>query len=235
MVDRFFLPYHFPRFLISDCGSEFLNKIQRSVCNLLKIEQITSALYHHQTIGALENSHKALNHYLCSFAEEDKYNWDLWLPYFSYAYNSTVDLATNYAPFELVFGKNNDISFGTVKKFDEPIYDYDEFANELKYRLKVSLKDAKDCQNIKKHRRKLEYDKYYRVKEVDYQVGDFVLLRNNSTNNKLEDIFKGPYEIKKLNNKNVFLEIKNKDYKASIDDIKPFYSILEYWIDINSI
>ena len=157
LVEKFFLAYHFPKILVSDCGSEFLNKVQKSVCELLKIQHVTSAPYRHQTIGALENSHKSLNMYLRSFAKEDKYDWDIWLPYFSFAYNSTVHLSTKYAPFELIMGTNNALPDETLREFSEQFYTYDDFANEMRYRLKIQNK----------------YNSNNNVKNINYQIGDY--------------------------------------------------------------
>ena len=103
LVEKYFLKYHFPTILVSDSGTEFKNEeIRDKVCGLLRIEQVTSAPYHHETVGALENSHRTLRNYLRCFAQDSKYDWDLWLPYYAYAYNSTVHTTTGYAPFELI-------------------------------------------------------------------------------------------------------------------------------------
>ena len=232
LVERLFLPYHFPKFLIHDCGTEFMNKVQKTVCDLLQIKQLSSAPYHHQTIGSLENSHKSLNSYLRTFADEDRYDWDQWLPYFSYAYNSMVHLSTNYTPFELIFGKNNQLPNGTLQQITEPFYNYEDYALELKTRIKTALQDAKEFQTKTKEKRKIDYDSNIR-KHTNYSVGDYVLVRNES-NNKFDDIFKGPYEIIRIENKNIFLNIKNREAKIHVDNIKPYYSMLQYCIDLHN-
>ena len=211
LVEHIFLKYHFPTYLVSDCGLEFANKVQTSVCGLLKIKQITSAPYHHQSIGALENSHKVLNSFLRAFSDDDKFNWDLWLPYFTYCYNSNVHFATRFAPFELIFGQNNDIPDGILSK-PEPCYDIDDFAKELKMRINLALEDARNCQIEEKKKRKDYYDKKYNTKQRDFQVGDLVTIKNE-TGNKLENIYKGPYEIVKVENKNLYVKVKNQTKK----------------------
>lgn len=230
LVEKLFLPYHFPKFLVSDCGREFENEVQKSVCNLLKIKHVTSAPYHHQSMGAIENSHKALNNYIRTFAEEDKYNWDLWLPYFSFAYNSTVHLATGYAPFELMFGKNNLLPDGTLQKLSEPCYDYDEYLSELKFRLRLALQDAKSLQISNKKKRKLCYDRKYETKTKEYVTGDFILLKNEA-GNKLENVYRGPYEVTKVDDKNLFIKIGGRVRKVHVDNVKPYYTVLQYWLD----
>lgn len=203
MVKHFFMKYAFPKFLISDCGSEFLAKVQQSVCGLLKIEQITSAPYHHQTVGALENSHKVLGNYLRSFSEEDKYNWDLWIPYFSYCYNSTVHFATGYTPFELVLGRNNPIPDGKLRPL-EPCYDVDDYVNELRTRLEQARKDARDAQIQQKEKRKIFYDSKYKTLDKKIGIGDFALIRKENRD-KLDSIWHGPYEVIEIDESNCYV------------------------------
>lgn len=230
LVEKFFLKYHFPSILVSDCGTEFLNKIQESVCKLLKIKQITSAPYHHQTIGGLENSHKSLGNYLRSFTDNDSQNWDLWLPYFTYAYNSTVHFATGYAPFELVLGENNCLPDAGLTRSSDVSYDLDDYAQELKSRLKIALDDAKQHQIEEKTKRKIKYDNKFDTKMKNIQIGDYILLKNHS-GSKLEGIFKGPYEVVGVEENNVSIKIKNKIKKYNINDIKIFHDMLSIWID----
>lgn len=78
----------------------------KNVCKLLKIKKIESTAYHHESIGALENSHKMLGAYLRSFMVDSCVNWDTWIRYYVFCYNNSVHFSTNYTPYELVYGKN---------------------------------------------------------------------------------------------------------------------------------
>lgn len=60
------------------------------------------------------------------------------------------------------------------------------------------MQDAKDYQLKNKHKRKDYYDKKNSNKEKSYQVGDYVLMKTFH-NNKLQDIYKGPYEVIGIN------------------------------------
>lgn len=220
LVESFFFKYHFPKFLISDSGSEFANKTQQAVCGILKIQEIRSAPYHHQTIGSLENSHKVLGNFLRSFSEEDKYNWDLWLPYFSYAYNSTVHFATGYTPFELMFGEDNTIPDGKLKEI-EPCYDIEDYSKELKYRLNIALDDAKRHINIEKEKRKIAYDKKNKTKLKNVNVGDYVLVKSE-VGDKLDSIWKGPYLVVEIDDCNCLIKIRNNIKKIHKDNMKLF-------------
>ncbi|CAG9133660.1 unnamed protein product [Plutella xylostella] len=75
----------------------------KQVCSLLKINQLTSTAYHHESIGALENTHKAMGAFLRISCENKPGAWAGWLPYWCFTYNNTVHSETKYTPHELVF------------------------------------------------------------------------------------------------------------------------------------
>lgn len=221
LVEKYFLKYHFPKLILSDCGTEFKNQeMKEVVCKLLKINQNFSAPYHHETIGALENSHRTLRNYMRTFARESKYDWDLWLPYYTYAYNSTVHTSTNYTPFELVFGKNNTLPDQDIIK-PKPWYDVEDFASQLKYKLKIAIEDVKEQQMKAKTDRKIKYDLKYRTKENDYKIGDKILIKNE-TKDKFAPLFHGPYDVINRDENNVYVKIKNTIKKINNNNTKKF-------------
>ena len=61
---------------------------------LLNINQLHSTAYHHESIGALENSHKALGAFLRIQTQSHEAAWSTWLPYWRFSYNTLVQSAT---------------------------------------------------------------------------------------------------------------------------------------------
>lgn len=94
-LNNFILRYGILSKIISDRGTEFVSNVMKEVCQILDIKQLTSTAYHHQSIGSLENTHK----------NGEPQNWSAWLPYWCFAFNTTVHTETQYTPYELVFGK----------------------------------------------------------------------------------------------------------------------------------
>lgn len=60
----------------TDMGTEFRNAILQELCHLLKIKHNISTAYHHETVGAIERSHRALNEYLRTFLNGKLNGWD---------------------------------------------------------------------------------------------------------------------------------------------------------------
>ncbi|RYA67656.1 DDE-type integrase/transposase/recombinase, partial [Enterobacter cloacae complex sp. 2DZ2F20B] len=63
-VQNFILRYGIPQEIVTDQGTEFLSSTFKEACKVLGIKQLNSTVYHHETLGALENSHKHLGAYL---------------------------------------------------------------------------------------------------------------------------------------------------------------------------
>lgn len=191
-VDNFILRYGIPREIATDRGSEFISSTMKEVCSLLKIDQLRSTAYHHESIGALENTHKTMGAYLRINCQNQMGTWSSWLPYWCFAYNNTVHTETNYTPHELVFGKRCILPSNFNGDIVDPLYAHDNYALELKYRLQRAQKDARDNLIQSKKKRKINYDTI--VNPVYYKKGDLLLLRNPSEN-KMDPIFLGPYPV----------------------------------------
>jgi hypothetical protein len=79
-VEHFVLKYGIPREIATDCGTEFLSEVMQKSCELLQVKQLNSTAYHHESIGALENSHKNLGMYLRTQVAKHQNSWSSWVP-----------------------------------------------------------------------------------------------------------------------------------------------------------
>lgn len=226
MVEEVFLKYLCPKLVVSDQGREFMNEVFQKVCEILQINQKFSTPYRHETIGALENSHKTLNNYLRIFTN-DLENWDLELPYYTYAYNSTPHLATNYSPFSLIFGRENQIPNEEISDLG-PVYDLELYHNELQARLKYALEDARKRQIDLKNKRKEEYDRRFETQTKDLEIGDFILLKNEGS--KMDQVYEGPYEVLNKIGKNIMIDKNGKNKLVHSDNVKKYYELFTFWI-----
>lgn len=220
-VDNFILRFGIPREIATDRGTEFLSTTMREVCKLLHINQISSTAYHHQSIGALENSHKSLNAYLRIQTDNNPRYWSTWLQYFCFSYNTAVHTETKYTPFELVFGKKCNIPSNLNSGIVEPLYNDNDYVKQLKYRLQVAHNDAK-CNLINnKMKRKIVYDKY--TKPVSYKCGDKLLVKSEK-DNKFEPVYLGPFVVIEDLNCNVRIERNGKAEIIHKNRTKPYFA-----------
>ena len=88
-VEEIILKFGIPQTVPTDQGSNFMSEVFGNVCKLLKIKNIKCIAYHPQTNGALERIHRVLIEHLRCFILEDQSNWDKWLPYATFVFNTT--------------------------------------------------------------------------------------------------------------------------------------------------
>ncbi|KMQ82224.1 enzymatic polyprotein endonuclease reverse, partial [Lasius niger] len=81
--------------------------------------------------GALERSHRTLAEYLRHYINADQTDWDEWIPFAMFTYNTTPHTATGYTPFELVYGHQAEIPTA-LSKPPRATYSYEDYAQELR-------------------------------------------------------------------------------------------------------
>jgi transposase InsO family protein len=104
-VERIVLLYGTPQIVQTDQGSNFMSKVFRNTCSLLRVKKIQSTAFHPESQGSIERSHRLLAEYLRHYVRGDQTDWDACVPFATYVYNTTQHSATGYTPFELMFGR----------------------------------------------------------------------------------------------------------------------------------
>lgn len=194
-VNHFVCIYGTPYAILTDQGSDFLSHFFKKCCKLLKIEKINTTAYHPQSNGALERSHKPLVEYLKIFAQTDTLNWDSWLNYCMFAYNTTPHTTTTYMPYELIFGRKPKLPH-VFTTDPELSYNYHDYLSDLKYQMQVSFQIAREKCSQSKIKSKQYYDK--NSKSVTFKIDDQVWLKNQNKKGKLTAPWLGPYVIKRI-------------------------------------
>lgn len=222
IFEYFVLCYGPMKTFISDMGTEYKNSIITDLCKYMKIENISSTAYHHQTLGTVERSHRTFNEYIRSYISIERDDWDEWLRYFTYCFNTTPSAVHGYCPYELVYGRipHGFHYFNSIDRID-PIYNIDDYSKEVKYRLEIAYKRARLLLDSAKVKRKEHYD--MNTEQLDLNLGDLVLLRNE-VGHKLENRYEGPYKVIEIrDNDNIIIEIKgNRKQKVHKNRLKLF-------------
>ena len=104
IFENLFLLYGPVHKILTDMGTEFKNEMLQELLKLLNVE-----LVYYETLGRVERSHQTFNEFIRSYVAKSLNDWDQWLPYFTYCYNTTPSTAHSYCPFKLTFGKTLEI------------------------------------------------------------------------------------------------------------------------------
>lgn len=182
----------------TDQGTEF-KAVFDEVCKMLNITHKTSAAYHPQTIGALERNHRCFNQYLRIFCNDRNSDWDNWIPYYSFCYNTTPNLDHNYTPFELLFGRKTN-TFESMLSEISPLYNHEAYDKEMKFRLQVAHANVLDA--IQKSKIKHTIKANENIQENEIKVNDVVYLKLENRN-KLDKVNEGPYRVIQVEVSNV--------------------------------
>ena len=94
-VQRIVCVFGLPESIVTDQGTNFLSDLFKRICKLLKITKLQTTPYHPQSNGSLVRFHRTLGDYLRSFVNGDPLNWDTWLEYAAFSYNTTPHTSTD--------------------------------------------------------------------------------------------------------------------------------------------
>lgn len=223
-VTKIICEHGIPRKILTDQGTNFLSQIFKDTCKLLKIEKIQTTAYHPESNGALEKSHRTLAEYLKNFINEDQSNWDEWLPYAMFTYNTTPHSATKFTPYELLYGRQAELPT-SLNLPPQPNYTYDQYAHELKQRLRSTNLLARETLRSSKIATKKYYDKS--ASEKIFRPGDQVLLRDKTLRQgrtkKLTANWIGPYTVlQKHDNENYTIKKGRRTLRIHTNRLKHF-------------
>jgi len=213
-----------PEVVLSDQGSNFLSELFRNTCKLLRIKKINTTAFHPESNGGLERGHRVLVEYLRHYVAEDQKDWDDWVPYATFVYNTTTHRATGYTPFELLFGHRARVPTSLHER-PTPRYNYDDYVSELKSRMQTAHAVARDRLVEGKVRSKRDYDKG--TVQLTLKVGDRVLLFDENVrrgrSKKLGAKWIGPYVVLAVEGVNATIKRGRDTVKVHINRLKPFY------------
>ena len=189
LAERVICKFGCPRIIHPAQGSNFLSQIMKIFCQIFRIKQIKSSASHPKSLGALERSHHVFVEYLRHYCEN--YNWDLWLKFAMFSYNSTVHSATQFTTHRLDFGE--DPRTPSEFKTGEVSITYNQYPDNLLYKIYETQATARE--NIK--RAKLKYKYHYDQKShvESYEIGEYVYLKKKPRSSKLDDHHEGPYKV----------------------------------------
>ena len=105
LFDEILMRHGAPRVLISDQGTEFVNKVIDQIAILLRIRRVTTSPYHPRADGLAENQVSTLKDMLSAYVNVFQTDWDDYLAIVAHYYRTTVSSATGYTPYFMMYGR----------------------------------------------------------------------------------------------------------------------------------
>ena len=144
-----------------------------SLAKLLETNHRTTVAYHPQANGLVERLNHTLADMLSMYVNSNHTDLDCFVPYITFAYNTSVQRTTGRTPFYLVYGREARLpleamlgsSISPERKDNETILESLSRAREfVRQKIEIEQQDQKD-----------QYDQDKREAEI-YTIGDWVLV-----------------------------------------------------------
>jgi len=182
-----------PTKILSDRGSQFLSNLVMELLTALKIKKINTTAYHPQTDGLTESVNKTLVQLLAKTCFENVCDWDLFVPYVTYQYNTSVQESTGFTPYEVLYGASPRFTMFDLK----PVHRTNNlFLDRLQRGFQYVRTLAAQSLEKARVKQKIEYDRHHT--DVVLSVGDRVLVADvkiRSAGKKLNPKYLGPYTV----------------------------------------
>ena len=105
LVDEYFCHFSPPEQLQSNLDHQFESEVIKRISRSLHIEKIRTTPYHPQSNGLMECFKRTLESILATCVKEHPFQWEEHLKKGCFAYNSSIQAATGFSPYYLMFGR----------------------------------------------------------------------------------------------------------------------------------
>ena len=240
-VDEIILRHGAPSMLMSDQGSEFVNKVIDQISVLLRIRRVTTSPYHPRADGLAENMVGTMKDALSAYVNVFQNDWDDYLAVVAHYYRTTVNSITGFTPYCMMYGrecKQPDELW--VKSFSELAEKSDILVTDYVRGLTESMLIVWELIGSKLEEQAQSRNERLnkQIKNIQhFQPGDLVWLERppqsvfiSADDNEKHKIkkslrikFCGPYEvIKKISPITYLLNVEGKTQHHTIDRMKAY-------------
>ncbi|KAL4278692.1 hypothetical protein GQ457_03G025630 [Hibiscus cannabinus] len=188
-----------PRSMVSDRDRNFVSELWKELARLQGTELGMSSAYHPQTDGQTKALNRCLEMYLRCLAGDEPTQWERYLAWAEYWYNTTYQASAGMTPFKALYGRDPP----TIVDYLEGSSINDQVSKEL-YERDVLLRELKRNLVRAQSRMKNQADKHRREMELDEGSWAFVRLQpyrqlslRLQRHQKISAHFFGPYRILK--------------------------------------
>ncbi|CAF4419049.1 unnamed protein product [Didymodactylos carnosus] len=114
LVEKVILQYGVPKQLLTDRGTHFMANVFEAIASRCGVNHITTTTYHPQCNGLTERFNATLVGSIATYVNQQQSDWDHYLPYVTFAYNTSQQSTTQMEPFKLMYGR------AAILPFDAP-------------------------------------------------------------------------------------------------------------------
>jgi len=195
--------------LLSDQGTEFLNNIIDEFLNLIGTERKVTSSYHPECNGRTERLNQTLVRSLRKHCEQDPSNWDQFISFITFAYNTRVHSITGVSPYTGVFGilANH---FEDYDKQSESTLTQQRNIQRVQELIESTHPMIKSRRNEFAIKQKRNQDNSHSVATEPFNVGDLVTIKSMKIQGKLQPKYNGIFKIASITSHGNYI-LENND------------------------
>ena len=226
LMEHFICHVGVPRVIHSDQGVQFESELFQELCRLLSVRKTRTTSYYPACDGQAERNLRSMQGMLKVLVNEDRTDWDTYLPYIGMAFRATVHESTGFSPNFLMFGRElpqvADLMYPLPARQESRFRCRSEYTLWLRRTIQSSYMQARG--NLKKAsiRQKRNYD--LKCKE-DYPLGDFVYrFVPPGGSKKLLKVWQGPFRVlEHCSDQNVRIQLTpdSRTIRVHVNNLKP--------------
>jgi hypothetical protein len=216
-----------PKSIVSDRDSKFTSEFWKALFKRLDVKLSMSTADHPQSNGQTERANGAIIQMLRSFCYEKPDSWIGQLPLLEFAYNSARSSSSERSPFVVAYGLQP-LAPADIYSPVPPTADPGDLVNRIKgihQWVRDNLVQASDEQAVRANETR---------REAKFKQGDMVLLdaehaRSStavSDNNKMKEVFSGPFKILQVGEGYVELDLPPRmriHRRVNVNKIKEYH------------
>ena len=228
IIDEWIMKFGALDVIHTDQGSNFNSELMQDICRIFMIEKTRTTPYHPQGNGQVERFNRVIADTLSKFCAEKPQEWDVYLPYITFVYNTTVHRTIGATPYSMIFGREAQypIDLFVPKPPGDPRLNLGENAEELNERLYEIHREAQMTMGTEQRRQREYFNR--KVHGEPFKEGDLVWLfePHKAKSRKFYLPWHGPFEVLSRTSEVTYMICKrgNKEkwQKVHFNRLKPY-------------
>ena len=197
IIDEWIMKFGAPDVIHTDQGSNFNSELMHDICRIFMIEKTRTTPYHPQGNGQVERFNRVIADTISKYCAEKPQEWDVYLPYNTFVYNTTVHRTIGATPYSMIFGREAQypIDLFVPKPPGDPRLKLGEHAEELNERLYEIHREAQMTMGTEQRRQREYFNR--KVHGEPFKEGDLVWLfePHKAKSRKFYLPWHGPFEV----------------------------------------
>ena len=175
IVEEIFPRYACPLQIVTDNGTENINKTVQETLQSIKIDHVRTSVYHPQSNARVERFHRTLHDILAKKTQESQNTWDLFLNQTLAAFRFNISESSKYSPFFLLYNRDVVLPVDNLLKPRRKYVGEEMHLIALQEQHKFFVKVKNYMKKAKQRQAKCTDQN---AKSIDFEIGDSVYYKS---------------------------------------------------------